>query len=104
MVKIEIIINKNHAEEILQCISGMEINMLNFYEVSSIGHHVEQPTIYRGVNHTSSYTTKTKLEILTDKAKVVELKACLESLAKENGELAPFEIFVSPIHEVYQIS
>ena len=104
MIKIEVILNKDHLEDVLRCISDLEISMLNFYEVSSIGNHIEQATIYRGVSHSSSYTSKTKLEILTTSDKVLQFKACLENLVKDNGHLAPIEIFVSEINEAYQIS
>jgi len=103
MVKIEVILNKDHLEEVLRCISGVEISMLNFFEVNSIGNGIEQATIYRGVSHSSSYTLKTKLEILTGPDMVMEFKGCIEKLVKENTHLAPIEIFVTAINEFYQI-
>jgi len=104
MIKIELIINTDHLDEVLSCVSDLKISMLNFYEVNSIGNNIKKPTIYRGVTHSSSYTPKTKLEIITTEDMVLSIKGNIENSVNDNLRIAPIEIFVTEIKDTYQIS
>jgi len=103
MVKVEATISVDDVEEVLMCISGLEISMLNFYEVNSIGNDIKKPTIYRGVSQTSSYSQKTKLEILTTAEQVTALQGCIAKLIRDNSKIRPVEIYITPVNEVFQI-
>jgi len=103
MVKVEAILNIDDFEEVLICLSGLQISMLNFYEVNSIGNNIQKPTIYRGVSQSSSYAQKTKLEILTAPDQIVALKSCIQNLVRDNSKISPVEIYITQVNEVFQI-
>ncbi|KEO73149.1 P-II family nitrogen regulator [Anditalea andensis] len=104
MVKIEIIINGDHIDDVLKSVSNLEINMLNFFEISSIGNPLDQTTVYRGVSHSKGYTSKIKIEILTSKEKISDLKTALSELVKNAPQLSPIEVFFTDIVEFSQFS
>lgn len=103
MVKVEVVLSVDDLENVLYCISGLEISILNFYEINSIGNNIQKPTIYRGVSQSSSYAQKTKLEILTSTDQVGELKGCIEKLIRDNSKIKPVEFYITQVNEVFQI-
>lgn len=102
MVKIEAIIHVRHFEEILNCLNELEIFMVNYYDVSSLGEDIHNKTIYRGVSHSSSFTQKIKFEIFTTNDKAIDFKDRLKFNFKEQENELPIEFFIIDIKEAHQ--
>lgn len=102
MKKIEAIIRTSRFEQIHNCISGLGVKFLSFYEIKGMGFEHARLEKYRGVAYEPAYIPRTKLEIVTTDDLVEPVIQCILKEGK-TGEVGDGKIFVFDVLEAYRI-
>ncbi|MCH6199860.1 P-II family nitrogen regulator [Aquiflexum sp. LQ15W] len=102
MKKIEAIIRTSKFDEIHQCVAGLGVKFLTFYEVKGMGMEHAKLQTYRGVAYEPTYIHRTKLEIVTQDELVESVVACILKMGK-TGEVGDGKIFIYEAIEAFRI-
>ncbi len=102
MKKIEAIIRTSRFDQIHNCVAGMGVKFLSFYEIKGMGFEHARQEMYRGVAYEPAYIPRTKLEIVVPDDLVGAVVSCILKEGK-TGEIGDGKIFVFDVLEAYRI-
>lgn len=102
MKKIEAIIRTSRFDQIHNCLSGLGVKFLTFYEVKGMGLEHARLEMYRGVPYEPAYIPRTKIEIVTVDELVESVINCI--LVEGNtGQVGDGKIFIYDVLDAYRI-
>lgn len=102
MKKIEALIRTSKFDEIHNCLSGLGVKFLTFFEVKGMGLQHAKTQQYRGVAYEPAYIPRTKLEIVVQDDLVDAVTDCILREGR-TGEVGDGKIFVYDIEKAFRI-
>ena len=102
MKKIEAIIKPFKLEEVKDCLNDIGIHGMTVIEVKGFGRQKGHTEIFRGVEYTTNYVPKIKVEIVAPEARTNDVVTAIVKAA-HTGKIGDGKIFVSSVEQAVRI-